>query len=266
MTATHYWQDLTTADFAALDLARQIAVLPLGAIEQHGPHLPLSTDRKIADGVINRTLELAPERLPVLILPTLPVGLSIEHGGYPGTLSGSAETLLRLWVEIGEAVARTGVRKMVLFNSHGGQSNLTALVAQELRSAHGLFVVSHHCYRIWRESPHFDESERREGIHGGAIETSIMLALDPEHVDMAAARRFESTLATMGDDHSALVADGKAAFAWEIQDVNPAGAVGDAADADAKRGHALIEDAARQFLAVLNEVDRIDPGSVLKTT
>jgi creatinine amidohydrolase len=135
-----HWQDLTTADFESLDAGRLIAVLPLGAIEQHGPHLPLSTDRAIADGVLARVIDLLPDEVPAVILPTQPVGLSIEHGAFPGTLTASPGTLLNLWTEIGASVARAGVRKLVLFNSHGGQSKLAGLVAQQLRSEHGLLA------------------------------------------------------------------------------------------------------------------------------
>jgi len=248
-----HWQDMTTADFTAAEAGRLIAVLPLGAIEQHGPHLPLSTDRAIADGVLARVLELLPDELPAVILPTQPVGLSTEHGAFPGTLTASPATLLNLWTEIGASVARAGVRKLVLFNSHGGQSKLAGLAAQQLRSAHGLLVVDYNCYRIWRDSPLFGVEERREGIHGGGIETSIMLALDPGKVRAEAAKKFESRAAR-----------GAVPFAWEIQDLNPAGALGDAADADRERGRALIDAAARQFVELLVEIDGLDPDIVLK--
>ena len=250
---TRYWEELTTTGLAALDTGRVIAVLPLGAIEQHGPHLPLSTDRAIADGVLARVVELLPDAVPALILPTQPVGLSTEHGAFPGTLTAGPGTLLNLWTEIGASVARAGIRKVVLFNSHGGQSKLAGLVAQQLRSQHGLLAVDHNCYRIWRDSPLFSEAERRDGIHGGGIETSIMLALDPGNVRLEAARSFEAAAA------------GRAVpFAWEIQDLNPAGALGDASDADGERGRALIDAAARQFVDLLVEIDRLDPDVVLK--
>jgi len=244
---------MTTAEIAAADTGRLIAVLPLGAVEQHGPHLPLSTDRAIADGVLARVLELLPDALPAVLLPTQPVGLSTEHRTFPGTLTASPGTLLSLWTEIGASVARAGIRKLVLFNSHGGQSKLAGVAAQQLRSDHHLLVVDYHCYRIWRDSPLFGEEERREGIHGGGIETSIMLALDPDSVRAEETQEFDSA------------ARGTAVpFAWEIQDLNPAGALGDASDADAERGRALIDAAARQFADLLAEIDRLDPDVVLK--
>ena len=135
MTPRRRWQDMTTAEFAALDAARTIAVLPVGAIEQHGPHLPVYVDACIAEGLIDRALELAPDDLPVTVLPVQPVGKSNEHIDYPGTLTLSAETLVRLWTEIGDSVARAGVRKLVILNTHGGQRQLIEVVARDLRVA-----------------------------------------------------------------------------------------------------------------------------------
>ena len=128
-----YWQDMTTREFAALDAARAIALLPLGAIEQHGPHLPVAVDACIVDGIVRRALELLPAALPVTVLPLLPVGKSDEHLAFPGTLSLSAETLARLWTELGEAVARAGIRKLLLLNGHGGQPQVMEIVARDLR-------------------------------------------------------------------------------------------------------------------------------------
>src|SRR5262245_11808051 len=118
------WRDMTTKEFAALDAERVIAVLPVGSIEQHGPHLPVGVDSLINEAILARTLELIPADLPVTALPMTMVGKSDEHLAFPGTLTLSAETLTRVWSEIGEGVARAGVRKLVIFNSHGGQPQL----------------------------------------------------------------------------------------------------------------------------------------------
>ncbi len=133
-----YWQDMTTVEVAALDHARAIALLPVAAIEQHGPHLPLAVDATINRGVLEHALTLMPDDLPVTILPALPIGKSDEHGAFPGTLSLSAETLIRLWSEVGDSVARAGVRKLVLFNSHGGQPQILDVVASGLRARHAM--------------------------------------------------------------------------------------------------------------------------------
>src|ERR671922_1917199 len=136
-----FWQDMSSEKFAKLDAARVIAVLPVAAIEQHGPHLPVATDACINRGVLARALELMPDDLSVTILPMLPVGKSNEHLAFPGTLSLSAETLIRVWTEVGEGVARTGIRKLVLFNSHGGQPQIMDIVARDLRVRLEMFVV-----------------------------------------------------------------------------------------------------------------------------
>jgi creatinine amidohydrolase len=131
---------MTTTEFAALP-ADTVAVLPVAAVEQHGPHLPVYVDACLNEGVVARAIELLPPELPVTFLPMQAVGKSNEHLAFPGTLSLSAETLIRLWTEIGESVHRAGVRKLVLFNSHGGQPQIMDIVARDLRVRLEMFVV-----------------------------------------------------------------------------------------------------------------------------
>ena len=142
------WVEMTTKDFGQVDMAEVIAILPVAAIEQHGPHLPVEVDTAINRGVLARAMELLPADFPVTVLPAMPVGKSNEHIAYPGTLTLSAETLIRLWTEIGESVARAGVRKFVLFNSHGGQPQLADIVARDLRVRHDMFVVPSNVYAL----------------------------------------------------------------------------------------------------------------------
>ena len=137
-----WWQDLASRDFAALDPETTVAVLPVGAIEQHGPHLPVAVDTCIVDGIVAAALARMPAGLPVLVLPTTAVGKSNEHIDFPGTLTLSAETLGRVWYEIGASVRRAGVRKLVLLNSHGGQPQVMQIVARELRIDHQMLVVA----------------------------------------------------------------------------------------------------------------------------
>lgn len=139
---SRFWAGLCTRDFAALDPATTVAVLPLGATEQHGPHLPLSVDTTLVDGIVQAALPLLPAPLPVLFLPTQQIGLSPEHAAFAGTLTLSAETLMRVWREIGASVARSGVKKLVFLNAHGGHVGAMDVVARELRAAHGLIVYS----------------------------------------------------------------------------------------------------------------------------
>ncbi len=135
------WQDLAWTDFATLS-PDTVVVLPVAAIEQHGPHLPVSVDATINQGILTAALALLPAEAPVLVLPAQVVGLSVEHTKFPGTLTGSAETLLALWTEIGESVARAGVRRLVIFNSHGGQPQLVDLVCRRLRIRERMFAAA----------------------------------------------------------------------------------------------------------------------------
>jgi creatinine amidohydrolase len=258
------WQEMTTEEFRAPDVARTIAILPVAAIEQHGPHLPVEVDARINAGVLARTIELLPTDLPVTVLPAMPVGKSNEHTAFPGTLSLSAETLIRLWTEIGESVARANIRKMVIFNSHGGQPQVADIVARDLRVKHGMLVVTAHCYGLGKPPGMFSEAELAHGIHGGEVETSIMLHLRPDLVRMDKAKNFVPLSATMEREYEMLTPEGKVGFGWQTQDLNPDGACGNAAAADAKRGAQLVEHYAGRFVQLLREIDRF-PLSTLKT-
>jgi creatinine amidohydrolase len=250
------WQDMTTLEFAQLDAGRVIAFLPVGAIEQHGPHLPVSTDARINQGVLARALELMPDDLPVTVLPLLPVGKSDEHLAFPGTLTLSAETLIRVWTEVGESVARAGIRKLVLFNSHGGQLHVMDIVARDLRVRHGMMVVAYSWFAGGLPTGLFGEDEIRHGIHAGAIETSMMLHLEPGLVQRDRAADFRPLMAELAHDHRHLSPTGAGRLAWMAQDLHPSGACGDATNADAERGRALVEHAAQALVTLLGEIDR----------
>ncbi|MGQ0569644.1 MAG: creatininase family protein [Armatimonadota bacterium] len=258
-----YWHEMTTKEVAALDAERVIAVLPVGAIEQHGPHLPLWVDSAITDAIVRRTLELLPEHVPVVVLPAMPVGKSNEHSAFPGTLSLSAETLIRLWTEIGESVVRAGVRKLVLLNSHGGQPQIADVVARDLRVRMKMLVVVVNSYQLGYPVGAFPETELTHGIHAGAIETSIMLHLRPDLVHRDEAKNFEPLSVRLQGAFKDLAPTGPIRFGWQMQDLNPEGACGDASDADAERGRRLIEHAAERFVHVLQEVNRL-PLAMLK--
>lgn len=255
MKPTRYWQDMSTEDFAQID-ARTIAILPVAAIEQHGPHLPVYVDTCINEGVVARALELAPAELAVTVLPTMPVGKSNEHLAFPGTLTLSAETLTRLWTEIGESVARAGVRKLVLFNSHGGQPQIMDIVARDLRVRLDMFVVTVSSYSLQAPDGLFPDQEINHGIHGGSVETAMMLHLRPDLVRMEKAENFVPSSIAMEKDYKHLRPEGGIGFGWQAQDIHPSGAVGNALDADAARGKQLVENAANGLVELLQEIDR----------
>jgi creatinine amidohydrolase len=255
--ASHRWTELNTRDFAALDPARTVAVLPLGATEQHGPHLPLSVDTVLVDGVVNAALAHLAATDPVLVLPTQTVGLSTEHTAFAGTLHLSPQTLIQLWCDIGASVARAGVKKLLMFNAHGGNVGLMDVVARELRAQHGLIVYSSSWYNLPLDAGvmgQFSADEHRFGIHAGDIETSMMLALSPSRVNMTEAQNFASTSQDRAK-HYAVLGNGKSAkLGWHMQDYNPQGAAGNAAAATAAKGEALVQSAGEQLALLLKEL------------
>ena len=274
-TQSRFWADLSMRDFAQLitsgQAAQTIAVLPVAAMEQHGPHLPLSVDTVLVDGVVAAALpQLAPD-LKVLFLPTQAVGLSPEHARFPGTLTLKTETILRLWTDLGESVAAAGIRKLLLFNSHGGQVSVMDMVARDLRARLDLLVYS----VSWFNLPLLDDNgqdvnalfsadEHRFGIHAGDIETSMMLALDPVHVDMAQARDFTSSAQERAQRFDILGNGKSAKLGWQMQDYNPAGAVGNAAAASADKGRAVVAAAGRSLARLLAEIDQLPLSTLVE--
>ncbi len=252
------WQEMTTRDFATADIGRWIAVLPVAAIEQHGPHLPVEVDARINAGVLQRAIELVPDDVPVTVLPAMPIGKSNEHLAYPGTLTLSAETLIRLWTEIGDSVARAGVRKLIILNSHGGQPQIVDIVVRELRVRHRMFAVAVNYYALGKPAGLFPEAELKHGIHGGSVETSMLMHLRPDLVKRDQLRNFVPLSVAMERDYEFLVPEGRIGFGWQTQDLHPDGACGDATDADAERGRELVENYATRLVTVFREVDRFD--------
>ncbi len=249
------WLDLTTEDFRTRDMSRAIAVLPVAAVEQHGPHLPVGVDTWINEGYLARARALVPDDLDVLFLPVQAVGKSNEHLAFPGTITLSAETLIRAWTEIGESIHRAGCRKLVFVNSHGGNVAAIDIVARELRVRHGMLAVNAAWHRLGYPDGLFTADEMRHGIHGGDAETSLMLAFRPETVRMERAQNFEPRTVEMARRFRHLGAIQPIGFGWMSQDLHPAGAMGDAASATAEKGEASADHGARAFIDLLREVD-----------
>ncbi len=258
MSVQGYWADLSSPAFK--DLPRDtIAVLPLGAIEQHGPHLPVSVDRDLADAVVGRAIRaLAPDQ-NVLFLPTLSVTKSGEHDAFHGTLSLSAETLLAVLRDIGASVARAGMQRLVLLNAHGGNTAVLEIAAREMRIAQDLIVVSCSWFGFADYGGLFDPDTLSFDIHAGDTETSAMLAAQPEKVDMSKAQDFVPAMAQWAEDFRFIGLNGQAARpAWVAEDMHPEGACGNAAVATAEKGEQLLTSAAQNFAAFLVEFVRFD--------
>jgi len=258
------WTDIHWSDISRSDAAHWIVVLPLGATEQHGPHLPLDTDILIGEAYLARVRELLPVTLPVTFLPVQPLGISTEHIDFQGTQTLPVDVALKEWLAIGENVARSGIRKLIIVTSHGGNSAAMSLVAQELRAHHQLLVVTTSWFRFGVPDGIFSAEELRHGIHGGAAETSIMLARYPQSVRKEAIADFRPTSIAMEQKFRWLSAHRPAPFAWQTQDLHESGAVGDATQASAEKGEQLLDHGARAFCELLDDVDKFDPELFLR--
>lgn len=258
VTPPHDWSEIRLSGIDKAAARDWIAVLPLAATEQHGPHLPFETDTMIAQAYLARVREIVPTNMPVTFLPIEPVGISTEHIAYPGTLTLPTDVALRKWMALGDAVARAGLRKLVVVTSHGGNSAAMALIAQDLRAKHEMLAVTTSWSRFGVPEGLFSADELRFGVHGGAVETSIMLAAFPDSVRKERIANFESAEKKMTTEFRWLSAGRPAPFAWAMQDLNPLGAVGDATTATADKGKALIDHGARAFVELLADVQKFD--------
>ena len=246
------WSEMAWTDFR--DTEDWIAILPVAAVEQHGPHLPLGTDTEIMLGYISRVIANLPKEVPASFLPLQSVGLSPEHASFPGTLTLSPEAALGSWVGIGESVAATGIRKIVFISSHGGNNGLLDIAAREIRSRLGMLAVTASFARFGYPADVFSDDEIAHGVHGGEIETSLMLAFRPDLVRKDKISEFPAETLRMERDFKWLRAARPAGFGWMAQDLNPEGAVGNAARATAEKGRAAADYGARAFVELLRDV------------
>jgi creatinine amidohydrolase len=213
-------------------------------------------DSCINELLLDRALQAIPETMPVLALPLQAVGKSNEHTAFAGTLSLSCETLIAMLIELGESVHRAGIGRLILLNSHGGQPQIMDIVARELRVRHAMLVVNAAWFAMGAPDELFSADECRHGIHGGEVETSLMLHLRPDLVDMTRARNFVSLGQEMEAEFKLLSVEGRFGFGWQAQDLNPWGVCGNAAAADAERGARLADNMVQTFVELVREVGR----------
>jgi creatinine amidohydrolase len=258
-TSRFFWANYTSRDLAEMAKNDPVAVLPVGATEQHGPHLPLVVDTDINRGIVAATTRLlASENLPVLFLPTMPIGKSTEHMDFAGTLTFSTQTLISMWMEIGDCIAASGIRRLVFFNSHGGQLAPMDIVARDLRVKHDLLTFSCNWFGLGLPQGLIPDFETQYGIHAGQLETSMMLHLHPDKCRMENSRSFRSHIEQLNahTTHLGLGLGGK--LGWKINDLNPDGACGDATKATAAIGEQAIDYVAGQFVHMLKQVHGYD--------
>src|ERR1700722_8735080 len=228
------------------------------APDRPGPHLPLGVDSFIAEAYLARARAEIPAELPVTFLPIQWIGQSDEHVAFPGTLTLSGPTVIGAGTEIGEGVARAGVKKLVLVTSHGGNVSAMEIVARDLRVRLGMLAVTVGWHRFGYPDGAFAPDERRHGIHGGDIETSLMLAGRADTVRMDKAVAEMPTTVAMQQEFKWLGAFRPAGFGWMTQDLHPSGAVGDASRATPEKVEAGLVQGAKGFVRLLGEIDRFD--------
>lgn len=250
------WSEQGRAGFD--NVADAIAVLPLGASEQHGPHLPYCVDTTLVEAVLTRTTSKA----NALQLPTLSVTKSDEHMRHPGTLTLSAETLLAVLRDITASVAHAGVKRLVLFNGHGGNTALLEVAARAARIDHGL-ICAHASWFAFADLSDFDAGAMAYDLHAGDTETSAMLAARPDLVAMERAQDFRTAMHDWeAAGHLTGLTGQPARPGWIIDDLNRDGALGNAAAATRAKGETLLNSAATGFARWLEDFAEFKLGSV----
>jgi creatinine amidohydrolase len=247
---------LTWKQVDALPRASTLLVLPTAAIEQHGHHLPLATDTLINNLLLGKALALIPAELPIYALPPVCYGKSNEHAGFPGTLSVSAQTFLAVVRDLGSSIAASGFKKLVLYNTHGGNTSLVDVLARDLRAEFGLRTFS----LFGSPGAAFEgvsAQERTYGFHAGEIETSYLLHATPELVH---AEEYTANYIARVDDGELLKPEGSSAnFAWLTKDISPSGVLGDPSAATAEKGERWSNEAAARIAEMLVAMYNFEP-------
>lgn len=233
------------------DKENVVLIQPVGAIEQHGPHLPLAVDSALGTAVVGKALESLSADVPAYALPPLYYGKSNEHWHFPGTISLSASTLMAVLIEVAESVYRAGFRKLVLLNSHGGQPQVLEIVARDLHQTHEDFMVFP--LFAWKV-PHqagqmLSDKEKQLGIHAGDAETSLMLAILPEQVRMEQAKAEYPPV-----PEGLLSMEGKLPFAWTTRDLSRSGVIGDPTVSTVEKGEKMMASVVAGWVKVIEEV------------
>ena len=254
-----FWADMKSSDFKNIT-PDAVAILPIGAIEQHGPHLPVSVDRDLVDAVALRVMDHIEPDQNVLILPTMAIGKSNEHNGHAGTLSYSAETLMRMLTDVARSLHQSGIKRLVFLNGHGGNSALLDVVARDLHVAFDMHVAACSWFQFADYSAIYKADEIQFDLHGGDIETSAMLSVAPHLVDMRLALNFVPKIAHWNDQFTHIgIGPNRVLPSWIIDDITESGACGNAANATADKGVHLMTTAAKNFAVFLREFSIFDP-------
>ncbi|WP_299349444.1 creatininase family protein [uncultured Shimia sp.] len=259
MRVQGYWADQKAPTFRDLP-GDTIAILPLGATEQHGPHLPVSVDTTLVEAVLARSLPQWSEKTNALILPTLSITKSNEHLNHPGTLTITARTLLAMLDDIGASVARAGIKRLVMLNGHGGNTAILEVACRELRLAHGLISAHALWFGFADSDTRIETEDAAHDLHAGDIETSAMLAAKGHLVDMDLAPNQAPKSRDWQSDLRWIGLNGQAARpGWKVDDLTPSGVCGNASAASSDKGEALLNSAAKNLADFLQEFASFDP-------
>lgn len=257
------WNDrlltrLTSPQVERLPKENALVILPLGAVEQHGPHLPLMTDALIGEYVLTRAMEKLPPESHIWLLPPLAYGKSNEHLDFAGTVSLSASTLLSVLADVAASVHRSGFRRLLLFNTHGGNADLCYVAAREIRASTGMMVFYVSPGALGASSHLLDEREKEFGIHGGEAETSMVMAIKPDWVQTALLPEEFPDLSA----YRFLTLEGGIRFAWVMSDISGSGIAGDATRATKEKGAEMLERSAAAVAEALLEISRFEIADV----
>ncbi len=252
--AKRFFPYLTWTDIESMEDKENVVIIqPVGSIEQHGPHLPIIVDSAIGLGVLGKALEKLALDIPAYALPSLYYGKSNEHWQFPGTITLSAQTLLAVLMEMADSMYRSGFRKLVLMNSHGGQPQVMEIAARDIHQKYGDFMV----FPIftWRvpniTKDLLTEQEKEYGIHAGDAETSIMLSLLPEQVKMdRAVKEYPYGL----PEDSLLTMEGKMPFAWLTKEISKTGVLGDATVASKEKGDRILDSVSDGWVKLITDI------------
>ena len=261
-----FWEDLTTLDFSKADAESFLAIMPIAAIEQHGPHLPVGVDSKIIEALVKIISEKLSEQSNAIFLPTFKIGKSNEHLKFPGTLSLSTETLYSSLLDIGECLSSTGIRKLAFLNSHGGNISLLDVAARELRIRHQMLIFNLNWFGFGMPPNLYSDEELRFGIHAGDLETSVMLAVDPKNVQMEKAKNFIPKTVEIDDEFQHIGLGSAVKFGWQAQDLNKFGACGNAKKATKEKGESTVEYACEKIVEAIGEIEKLSPGFLSNQT
>ena len=258
MKKKHFWVEFTSDELAQAVRKETVAILPLAAVEQHGPHLPLGVDLYLVESFIQAGLKNAQAQDQVLVLPTLQMGISLEHADFVGTLDLDAQLMRAACLEMASAVARAGISRLLLFNSHGGNSGLMDIVGRQIRQETGLIVFHSNWYDLAEPEfmvKQFGQDELRFGVHAGDVETSLMMAIRPDLVGET--RAHHASTAQAKAQQFAILGDGRSAKqSWMARDYSPTGAMGDARKSTPDKGARLLEHVGLRLIELTREIAR----------